>query len=112
MWDTGEHLAILDFSDAEQRYGAPYLLLHRGDLHAALLGRADRADRASTSKLVGFDRSATGITLRFADGSSAVVDAVIGADGVHSKVREMILRAREAEVHRPGRAPHHASRPL
>src|SRR5689334_24886939 len=36
VWDTGEHLTKLDFSDAERRYGAPYLLMHRGDLHAAL----------------------------------------------------------------------------
>src|SRR5262245_54943231 len=36
-WDTGEHLGELSFKDAEARYGASYLLLHRGDLHAALL---------------------------------------------------------------------------
>ena len=38
VWDTGEHLADLTFgAEAEERYGAPYLLLHRGDLHAAIL---------------------------------------------------------------------------
>ena len=91
VWDTGEHLADLDFSDAAQRYGAPYLLLHRGDLHAAILSAVASELIAFDHKLVGFDRSASAITLRFADGSSAVADAVIGADGVHSKVREMIL---------------------
>jgi 6-hydroxynicotinate 3-monooxygenase len=90
-WDTGEHLADLDFSDAAQRYGAPYLLLHRGDLHAAILSAVPPERIAFDHKLAGFDRSPSGITLRFADASSAVVDAVIGADGVHSKVREMIL---------------------
>ena len=36
-WDTGAHLADLTFGQtAEQQYGAPYFLMHRGDLHAAL----------------------------------------------------------------------------
>src|SRR5437016_2951181 len=35
-WDTGELLFDMSFVEAESRYGAPYLLLHRGDLHAAL----------------------------------------------------------------------------
>jgi 6-hydroxynicotinate 3-monooxygenase len=91
VWDTGEHLADLDFSDAEQRYGAPYLLLHRGDLHAAILSAVPAELIAFDHKLAGLDRSAAGIELRFADGATALVDALIGADGVHSKVREMIL---------------------
>ena len=91
VWDTGEHLADLDFSDAEQRYGAPYLLLHRGDLHAAILSAVPAELIAFDRKLAGFERSAAGIELRFADGATALVDALIGADGVHSKVREMIL---------------------
>src|SRR5262245_19784038 len=91
VWDTGEHLADLDFSDAAQRYGAPYLLLHRGDLHAAILSAVPAGVIAFDHKLTGFDRGPSGVTLRFADGSSATVDAVIGADGVHSKVRELIL---------------------
>src|SRR5262245_29006841 len=36
LWDTGECLPELNFEDIEGRHGAPYLLLHRGDLHAAL----------------------------------------------------------------------------
>jgi 6-hydroxynicotinate 3-monooxygenase len=91
VWDTGEHLADLDFSDAAQRYGAPYLLMHRGDLHAAILSAVPAALIAFDHKLAGFDHNASGIALRFTNGSSAVVDAVIGADGVHSKIREVIL---------------------
>ena len=39
------------------------------------------------------------VLLTFADGSSAHADAVVGADGVHSVVRELILGADEP-VHR------------
>jgi len=92
VWDTGEQMAELTFgADAEQRYGAPYLLMHRGDLHAALLSAVPPELIAFDRKLDGLDRSGAGVTLRFADGTSAVADAVIGADGVHSKVREVLL---------------------
>jgi salicylate hydroxylase/6-hydroxynicotinate 3-monooxygenase len=39
------------------------------------------------------------VTLRFADGSSATADAVIGADGVHSIVRDLIVGP-DAPVHK------------
>src|SRR4029079_7363165 len=42
-------------------------------------------------KLVGLERNGAGVTARFADGESAAADAVIGADGVHSLVREILL---------------------
>ena len=42
-------------------------------------------------KLVGIDESAGGVRLAFADGSHAVADAVVGADGVHSLVRELVI---------------------
>jgi 6-hydroxynicotinate 3-monooxygenase len=92
VWDTGEHLADLTFgAEAEERYGAPYLLMHRGDLHAALFSAVAPELIAFDKKLVGLDRSGSGVTLRFADGSSAHADAVVGADGVHSKIREILL---------------------
>ena len=91
-WDTGASLPELTLgADAEARYGAPYLLMHRGDLHAALLSAVPPELIAHDHKLVGLDRSGAGVTLRFADGASVTADAVIGADGVHSKVREFLL---------------------
>ena len=39
---TGEHLTSVPFGKAaEQRYGAPFLLVHRSDLHQALLDTAN-----------------------------------------------------------------------
>jgi 6-hydroxynicotinate 3-monooxygenase len=93
VWDTGEQLGVLDFADAETRYGAPYLLLHRGDLHAALHSAVPPELVSFEKKLVGLEPGGANVTLRFADGSSATVDAVIGADGVHSRVREFLLGA-------------------
>jgi salicylate hydroxylase/6-hydroxynicotinate 3-monooxygenase len=93
VWDTGEHLGTLEFADAEARYGAPYLLLHRGDLHAALQSAVPPELISFERKLVGVELSGNRVTLRFANGSSARADAVIGADGVHSRVRDFLLGA-------------------
>jgi 6-hydroxynicotinate 3-monooxygenase len=92
VWDTGEYLFELPYgAEAEARYGAPYLLMHRGDLHAALFSAAPADAIAYRKKLVDLERTASGVRLRFADGSSAEADAAIGADGVHSRVREILL---------------------
>lgn len=92
-WDTGEDLGELQFADAENRYGAPYLLLHRGDLHAALHSAVPSDRIHFNKKLEGLEPSGGRMTLRFAGGSSAAADIVIGADGVHSKVRELLFGA-------------------
>ena len=91
VWDSGEFLFDLAFDDAESRYGAPYLLMHRGDLHGSLHSAVAPELIAYEKKLVDLDRNGDGVILRFADGSSAQADAVIGADGVHSRVREILL---------------------
>jgi 6-hydroxynicotinate 3-monooxygenase len=92
VWDTGAYLRELTLgADAEARYGAPYLLMHRGDLHAALLSVVPPDVIALDRKLIALERNGAGVTLRFADGTNATADAVIGADGVHSNVREFVL---------------------
>lgn len=88
-WDTGAVKYELPLgAEFEARYGAPYLLLHRGDLHAALFG-AVAPDRIHNGmSLTGLAASDEGVELSFADGRTEHADAVIGADGVHSRVRE------------------------
>lgn len=91
-WDTGAMKYELPLgTDAEARYGAPYLLMHRGDLHEALVSAvpAERIERGK--KLVDLDWRSGGVELRFADGTKAQADAVVAADGIHSQVRELWL---------------------
>jgi 6-hydroxynicotinate 3-monooxygenase len=93
-WRTGEVKFDMVFGEAaEQKFGAPYLLAHRGDLHAALAGAVPEECIRLGHKLVGLDQTHDGIRLNFADGATAVADAVIGADGVHSTVRDMLFGA-------------------
>lgn len=93
-WNSGKLLLDMPFGDAvESRYGAPYLLMHRGDLHMLLAGVVPKERIHLAKKLVDLDDHGAGVRMRFADGSSADADAVVGADGVHSTVRTWLLGA-------------------
>lgn len=88
---TGEMQFDLPLGDdAEVRYGAPYLLMHRGDLHEALASVVSPDAISLGRKLVAIEKGSRGTSLRFADGTETVADIVIGADGVHSLVREKL----------------------
>ena len=88
-WDTGEVLRELPMP--EDLFGAPYLCMHRGDLHEALLAGVPSEIIAVQKKLVGLDERGSQVTLSFEDGTKAAADLVIGADGVHSIVRDLII---------------------
>src|SRR5207249_12029102 len=88
-WDTGEVMRELPMP--ESLYGAPYLCMHRADLHEALLSVVPEDLIHLDKKLVGLDEKAGQVTLTFADGTRADADAVIGADGIHSIVRDIIV---------------------
>ncbi len=80
-------------AEVEARYNAPYLLMHRGDLHAALAGTVPAEIIHLDHKLEGLSQRGTTVTMTFTNGVTAEADAVIGADGVHSVVREILLGA-------------------
>jgi salicylate hydroxylase/6-hydroxynicotinate 3-monooxygenase len=91
-WDTGKITNELTLGEAiERRYGAPYLFLHRADLHAIIESVLPPGIVQFNRKLVGMDQNASGVTLAFADGGREQVQALIGADGVHSVVRTWML---------------------
>ncbi|MBT5111313.1 MAG: NAD(P)-binding protein [Rhodospirillaceae bacterium] len=77
--------------DAERHFGAPYFLMHRGDLHEALASVVPDDIIERNRKLVGLNQTEDGVTLEFEDGEPVTADVVIGADGVHSVVREALL---------------------
>jgi salicylate hydroxylase/6-hydroxynicotinate 3-monooxygenase len=75
-----------------KRYGVPYFLMHRGDLHAVLADLVPSDAISLNHKLVGLEHAPDGsIRLTFANGEARAADAVIGADGVHSVVRELMF---------------------
>jgi 2-polyprenyl-6-methoxyphenol hydroxylase-like FAD-dependent oxidoreductase len=93
-WNTGEVTSELKLGrEVEEKYGAPYLYLHRAELHAAIADIVPKEIVHLGRKLTGIEGDAQGVTLAFADGGRERADAVIGADGVHSLVRESMLGA-------------------
>src|SRR5579864_2254606 len=89
-WDTGKIMRELPMP--ESLFGAPYLCMHRADLHDALVSVLPREIFHLGKKLTGLEERGSGrVALSFADGTRAKADAVIGADGVHSLVRDIIV---------------------
>lgn len=86
-------------AQAEQRFGAPYITLHRADLHAGLKAAAQTESKITLSS--GFDVTniempdqAGGrdrpLAVADRDGTQAKGDALIGADGLWSTVRKQV----------------------
>jgi len=91
-WDSGTETSRLALgAEVERQFGAPYLFLHRADLHAAIADIVPSGVVHLGMKLAAIDQDGDGVDLRFTDGSRFRADAVIGADGVHSLVRETLL---------------------
>jgi 2-polyprenyl-6-methoxyphenol hydroxylase-like FAD-dependent oxidoreductase len=88
-WDTGA--LVRELPMPEDLFGAPYLCIHRAELHDALLSAVPPEIVHLDKKLIGLDQNASGVTLAFADGTRAQAEAVVGADGVHSVVRDIII---------------------
>jgi salicylate hydroxylase len=96
-WRTGETWNWFDLGAASvERFGTPHLMLHRGDLHAILAAavRALKADAVTLGKRCAVvDTTPDGAEIRFADGDARTFACVIGADGIHSRVRACLFGA-------------------
>jgi salicylate hydroxylase len=93
-WDDGRILARQLLGDeCERIFGAPYYHFHRAELldllAAALPSQVIRLDHRCIALRQYSDR----IEVKFHNGAAADADLVVGADGIHSTVRELILGA-------------------
>jgi salicylate hydroxylase len=77
--------------EVEKAFGAPYYHFHRADL-ANLLAAALPAERVHVShKLADLEQTADRVVARFENGATVEADLLVGADGIHSKVRHVLL---------------------
>jgi salicylate hydroxylase len=92
MWDTGAETSRLPMSDeAERKYGAPQLTMHRADVVRALEAAVPKDALRLGHRVTGFAHTDDGASMTLADGSTHRFDLVIGADGIHSGVRQYIF---------------------
>jgi salicylate hydroxylase len=94
LWNTGQTWKLFDLgAESVARYGAPYFMIHRAALHGVLIDAvralAPDAIRLDT-RCTGFKDDGTRVTLHLADGTRVAGDALIGADGVHSGIRNAL----------------------
>jgi salicylate hydroxylase len=92
IWNTGETWKLFDLGRVSiQRYGYPYFTVYRPDLLAVLADavRREKPDAIHLgAKCVGFTQEPSQALLTLEDGRTISGDALIGADGVHSRIRQ------------------------
>lgn len=90
---SGQELSALDLGDSFlKKYGHPYIVLHRADLQQVLYEACKAHERITVLTNQGVekvedlgDKARVTVT----DGTTYLADAVVGADGLHSKTRPM-----------------------
>lgn len=87
---TGQTLKIIDRADCTTRYGAPYYMLHRAELHA-LLAAAVRALAPDAIHIGHRFTRLQGTTLHFENQPFAKAQTIIAADGARSPIRAQIF---------------------
>jgi 2-polyprenyl-6-methoxyphenol hydroxylase-like FAD-dependent oxidoreductase len=92
---TGETVVDIPCDDRfKERFGNPYALAHRADVHGALLDACkstEMVELRTNSKVQSFSVTPGGVFVRLADGTTVQASGLIGADGVNSTVRECLV---------------------
>jgi len=101
IWNSGERWKLHDLGQVSiERYGYPYLTVYRPDL-LGVLERAVRREKPDAirlaAKCIGFEQTEDSVTVRLEDGKGVEADALIGADGVHSRIRQGLFGADRPE---------------
>jgi salicylate hydroxylase len=85
-------LTRADLKDMERRYGFPYMVIHRSDLHGAFLRGCQRTGvhLVTGARCTAYENVEGGARVTFADGRTDDAEVVIAADGLHSVARKLI----------------------
>jgi salicylate hydroxylase len=90
----GTELAVLQLGrEIAQRYGAPYLTVHRADLHGALLRAAQEAGTRlhADARVESVVQRADAVAVHTARSKGVEGDALLAADGVWSALRSLVI---------------------
>jgi salicylate hydroxylase len=92
LWSTGQSWKLFDLGQQSvAEYGYPYYTLYRPDLHAVLVDavRAIKADAIVLgARCASFTSDEDSATVTLEDGRTFRGDLLVGADGVHSRIRQ------------------------
>ncbi len=91
---TGKELTSLDLqAEFKKRYGHPYIVMHRADMHKVLYEACLKKGNIrlmTNSEVEKVEDLPDGARVYLTEGTVYEADAVIGADGIHSKTRKLI----------------------
>ena len=95
LWSSGETWKLFDLGQTSvATWGFPYFMIHRADLLGILADAVERLAPGTVrlnSRCTGVDRTPTGAVVHFEGRDPVAADAVIGADGVHSVIRQALF---------------------
>jgi salicylate hydroxylase len=101
LWNTGQSWKLFDLGlESVERYGFPYITIHRGDLHGVIAQALMQTKPGAINlnrKCIGLTQAAEHVELHFETGEPVRANIVVGADGVHSIVRENLFGASKPE---------------
>lgn len=101
MWNSGENWKLFDLGAiSRERYGAPYFMIHRGDLNRILYGAVEALGPSTVRfgcRCIGFTQDTNGIAAQLESGEWVRGDVLIAADGVHSATRNSLVDEQHAQ---------------
>ncbi|WER50867.1 FAD-dependent monooxygenase [Cupriavidus sp. WKF15] len=92
---SGESVGVIPCgSEFQQRFGNPYGVAHRADVHGALLEACERhplVELRTDSKIIRYEQDGNVVTITTDAGATLRASALVGADGVHSRIRQQLI---------------------
>ncbi len=76
---------------AENRWGAPYLHIHRADYIAVLSQHLPKGVFELDARVINYKNEANGVSVNLADGRQVWCHSLVGGDGIRSTIREHML---------------------
>lgn len=86
------HIPLGD--DFRERFGNPYAVVHRADLHKEMVKACEDHDLIElrvNAEVVGYDQDGSSVTANLANGDTVTGALLVGADGLHSVVRAKLV---------------------
>ncbi len=94
VWDTGDIIFEQRSAEWTEAFGLPTLTMHRGDMLKYLVDQLPQDALHLGKRVIDLEPAGDHTRIRFADGGTVDADVVIGADGVNSRIREILFGVR------------------